>query len=128
MTCEWCRRARGAPARAPATWNDGVDGALLCDLLFSLHTTTAGARGYAGPGCVTYRLHSGIRGRVKPCVHACVGLLDCRASTFSLLLLYVVKLYDVSVHLDLCARAPRVSQTAWSLLTFNKPVMCARLH
>jgi hypothetical protein len=32
-----CRRARGAPARAPATWNDGVDGALLCDLLFSLH-------------------------------------------------------------------------------------------
>lgn len=24
-----------------------------------------GARGYAGPGCVTYRLHSGIRGRVK---------------------------------------------------------------
>ena len=39
-----------------------------------------------------------------------VGLLDCRASTFSLLLLYVVKLYDVSVHLDLCARAPHVSQ------------------
>ena len=40
MTCE-CRRARGAPARAPATWNDGVDGALLCDLLFSLHDDQA---------------------------------------------------------------------------------------
>jgi hypothetical protein len=29
--------ARGAFARAPATWDDGVDGALLCHLLFSVH-------------------------------------------------------------------------------------------
>jgi hypothetical protein len=30
-------RSRRSRARAPAMWNDGVDGALLCDLLFSLH-------------------------------------------------------------------------------------------
>ena len=38
VTCELRLRcvgagARGAPAHAPATWNDGVDGALLCHLL-----------------------------------------------------------------------------------------------
>ena len=37
MTCEWGAGALAALPRAPATWNDGVDGALLCDLLFSLH-------------------------------------------------------------------------------------------
>ena len=101
------RRSRARPPRGTT-----VSTARCCATYSSRCTTTAGARGYAGPGCVTYRLHSGIRGRVKPCVHACVavGLLDCRASTFSLLLLYVVKSYDVSVHLDLCARAPHVSQ------------------
>ena len=41
--------ARGAPAHAPATWNDGVDGALLCHLLFSLHDDQAHGA-YAGPG------------------------------------------------------------------------------
>ena len=123
-----CRRARGAPPRAPATWNDGVDGALLCDLLFSLHDDrrrTGLCRSWLCYLPVTLR-HPRPRQAVCPCV--CRTGLDCRASTFSLLLLYVVKLYDVSVHLDLCARAPRVLQTAWSLLTFNKPVMCARLH
>ena len=38
-------RGAGAPrsrrSRAPATWNDGVDGALLCGLLFSLHDDQA---------------------------------------------------------------------------------------
>ena len=28
-------------ARAPATWDDGVDGALLCHLLFSVHDDLA---------------------------------------------------------------------------------------
>jgi hypothetical protein len=109
VTCEWCRRARGAPARAPATWNDGVDGALLCDLLFSLHDDQAhGAMQVLA--VLLYRLHSGIGGRVKLCADTHTARCSTRAishaSTFSLLLLYVVKLYDVSVHLDLCARSP----------------------
>ena len=54
VTCELRLRcvgagARGAPAHAPATWNDGVDGALLCHLLFSLHDDQAHGA-YAGPG------------------------------------------------------------------------------
>ena len=36
-----CAGALAALPRAPATWNDGVDGALLCDLLFSLHDDQA---------------------------------------------------------------------------------------
>ena len=120
-----CRRARGAPARARHVER-------RCRRRAAVRPTLLAARRPQAHGAMQvlavlrYRLHSGIRGRVKICART---LLDCRASsTFSLLLLYVVKLYDVSVHLDLCARAPRVSQTAWSLLTFNKPVMCARLH
>ena len=109
-----CRRARGAPARAPATWNDGVDGALLCDLLFSLHDDrrrTGLCRSWLCYLPVTLR-HPRPRQAVGVAmrVSRTARLLDCRASTFSLLLLYVVKLYDVSVHLDLCARAPHVSQ------------------
>ena len=115
------RRARGALARPPH--GTTVSTARCCATYSSRCTTTAGARGYAGPGCVTYRLHSGIRGRVKLCADSLLDGLDYRASTFSLLLLYVVKLYDISVHLDLCARAPRVSQTALvAVLTFSKPV------
>ena len=41
MTCEWGAGALAALPRAPATWNDGVDGALLCGLLFSLHDDQA---------------------------------------------------------------------------------------
>ena len=46
-----CRRSRRSRARArqAATWNDGVDGALLCHLLFSLHDDQAHGA-YAGPG------------------------------------------------------------------------------
>jgi len=66
VTCEWgcsCRRARGAPARAPATWNDGVNGALLCDLLFSLHDDQAhGAMQVLAVLLTGYTEHSGIRG------------------------------------------------------------------
>jgi hypothetical protein len=77
-------RGAGAPrsrrSRAPATWNDGVDGALLCGLLFSLHDDQVnqahGVLQVLARGCVTYRLHSGIRGRVSSCVGH--GLLDCR--------------------------------------------------
>jgi hypothetical protein len=110
-----------------------VSTARCCATYSSRCTTTAGARGYAGPGCVipvTLRHPASAAARQAVRGHSHCSVLDsCHASTFSLLLLYdyVVKLYDVSVHLDLCARAPRVLQTAWSLLTFNKPVMCARL-
>ena len=100
-------RSRRSRARAPAMWNDGVDGALLCDLLFSLHDDrrrTGLCRSWLCYLPVTLRHprpRQAVRGHSLLSTHA-----RCRASTFSLLLLYVVKLYDISVHLDLCARAP----------------------
>ena len=113
MTCEWGAGALAALPRAPATWNDGVDGALLCDLLFSLHDDrrrTGLCRSWLCYLPVTLR-HPRPRQAVRGhCSTGRVPHRTCRASTFSLLLLYVVKLYDVSVHLDLCARAPHVSQ------------------
>jgi hypothetical protein len=56
-------RGAGAPrsrrSRAPATWNDGVDGALLCGLLFSLHDDQA--HGAMQVLAVLLTLHSGKR-------------------------------------------------------------------
>jgi len=118
-------RGAGAPrsrrSRAPATWNDGVDGALLCGLLFSLHDDQVNqAHGVLQVLAVLLTGYT----PASAAESQAVSDTDCStagASTFSLLLLYVVKLYDISVHLDLCARAP---QLLWSLLTFSKPA-CA---
>jgi hypothetical protein len=76
-------RGAGAPrsrrSRAPATWNDGVDGALLCGLLFSLHDDQVNqAHGVLQVLAVllTGYTPASFRGRVSSCVGH--GLLDCR--------------------------------------------------
>jgi hypothetical protein len=41
VTCDMWVQALAALPSAPATWDDGVDGALLCHLLFSVHDDPA---------------------------------------------------------------------------------------
>ena len=41
VTCDMWVQALAALPRAPSTWDDGVDGALLCHLLFSVHNNPA---------------------------------------------------------------------------------------
>ena len=41
MTCDMWVQALAALPRAPSTWDDGVDGTLLCHLLFSVHNNPA---------------------------------------------------------------------------------------
>ena len=53
--------ARGAPAHAPATWNDGVDGALLCHLLFSVNDDPA-----HGAAMLRFRCAGPVRGPRGP--------------------------------------------------------------
>ena len=41
VTCDMWVQALAALPRAPSTWDDGVHGALLCHLLFSVHDNPA---------------------------------------------------------------------------------------
>jgi hypothetical protein len=52
VTCDMWVQALAALSRAPATWDDGVDGALLCHLLFSVHDDPA-------EGAAMLRFHCG---------------------------------------------------------------------
>ena len=120
VTCDMWLQALAALPRARPPRGTTVSTARCCATYSSRCTRRPQAHGAMQVLAVLLTGYTPASAAASSCART---LLDSRASTFSLLLLYVVKLYDISVHLDLCARAPRVSQTALvAVLTFSKPV------
>ena len=69
MTCDMWLRALAALPRAPATWDDGVDVALLCHLLFLVLQVRENSPGKCVPGfpiIASFSVGDGVAGP-SPC-------------------------------------------------------------